>query len=120
MRPLPPAAPCPALALAVATVARPGRLRRRRASTTPASRAAERRRRRAQGPHRLLRRRRDQGRQGGRGAPGRRSSGIEAEVTVAADLDQQLSQGFAGDNPPDVFYVSTPTRFAGYADNGAL
>ena len=47
-----------------------------------------------------------------RSPPGRRRAAVEAEVTVGADLNQQLSQGFAGDNPPDVFYVSTD-QFAG-------
>src|SRR5688500_8491953 len=32
-------------------------------------------------------------------------SGNEVEVVVANDIAQQLSQGFAGGNPPDVFYV---------------
>lgn len=46
-------------------------------------------------------------------------SGTEAEVVVAADLNQQLSQGFAADDPPDVFYLSTDV-FSGYAANGSL
>ncbi|GAA4675756.1 extracellular solute-binding protein [Nocardioides nanhaiensis] len=46
-------------------------------------------------------------------------SGVDAEVSVASDLPQQLSQGFASGNPPDVFYVSTDT-LAGYAANGSL
>lgn len=46
-------------------------------------------------------------------------SGTEATVSVAADLPQQLSQGFASSNPPDVFYVSTDL-FVGYAANGSL
>jgi len=46
-------------------------------------------------------------------------SGVDAEVTVASDLAQQLSQGFAANNPPDVFYVSTDL-LAGYVANGAL
>lgn len=33
-------------------------------------------------------------------------SGIPAEVIPASDLAQQLSQGFAGDNLPDLFYLS--------------
>ena len=44
---------------------------------------------------------------------------MKAEVTVASDLAQQLSQGFASNNPPDVFYVSTDT-LADYAGNGSL
>jgi multiple sugar transport system substrate-binding protein len=46
-------------------------------------------------------------------------SGVDAEVTVASDLAQQLSQGFASNNPPDVFYVSTDA-LAGYVANGSL
>jgi multiple sugar transport system substrate-binding protein len=46
-------------------------------------------------------------------------SGVDAEVTVAADLAQQLSQGFASNTPPDVFYVSTD-QLAGYVANGSL
>ena len=46
-------------------------------------------------------------------------SGVEAEVTVASDLAQQLSQGFASNNPPDLFYVSTD-QLAGYVSNGSL
>ncbi len=46
-------------------------------------------------------------------------SGVKAEVTVASDLAQQLSQGFASNNPPDVFYVSTD-QLAGYVSNGSL
>ena len=34
-------------------------------------------------------------------------SGIDAEVQVANDLPQQLSQGFAAGSPPDVFYLAT-------------
>ncbi|QTE28322.1 sugar ABC transporter substrate-binding protein [Pengzhenrongella sicca] len=46
-------------------------------------------------------------------------SGTAASVNVASDLVQQLSQGFAGGNPPDVFYLGSET-FAGYAANGSL
>ncbi|TDE88915.1 extracellular solute-binding protein [Occultella glacieicola] len=46
-------------------------------------------------------------------------SGIRAEVIVAADLNQQLSQGFAAAEPPDVFYLGTD-QFAAHADNGSL
>ncbi|MGC5171699.1 sugar ABC transporter substrate-binding protein [Micromonospora sp. DT81.3] len=46
-------------------------------------------------------------------------SGIEAEVTVANDLPQQLSQGFAAGTPADLFYLS-PEALAGYAGNGSL
>lgn len=47
------------------------------------------------------------------------SSGTPASVTVASDLPQQLSQGFAAGDPPDVFYVSTD-HLAGWAANGSL
>ena len=47
------------------------------------------------------------------------NSGTEAEVVVATDLAQQLSQGFAAGSPPDLFYLSTD-QLAGYADNGSL
>lgn len=46
-------------------------------------------------------------------------SGMDASVSVASDLPQQLSQGFASGEPADVFYVSTDL-FAGYAANGSL
>ncbi|MCL1871905.1 MAG: extracellular solute-binding protein [Promicromonosporaceae bacterium] len=48
-----------------------------------------------------------------------KQSGKTANLTVASDLVQQLSQGFAAGSPPDVFYVSTD-QFAGYAANGSL
>ncbi|BCB82325.1 ABC transporter substrate-binding protein [Phytohabitans flavus] len=47
------------------------------------------------------------------------SSGNTATVTPAQDLTQQLGQAFAGDSPPDVFYVDAG-RFADYASVGAL
>ncbi|MFS0866910.1 extracellular solute-binding protein [Microbacterium sp. 179-B 1A2 NHS] len=46
-------------------------------------------------------------------------SGVEAEVIPATDLTQQLSQGFAGGSPPDLFYLATE-QLAGYAGNGSL
>ena len=46
-------------------------------------------------------------------------SGIDAEVQVAADLNQELAQGFAGGEPPDLFYLSTDS-LASYASNGSL
>jgi multiple sugar transport system substrate-binding protein len=46
-------------------------------------------------------------------------SGIDATVTAASDLNQQLSQGFAAGSPSDVFYLSTDA-LAGYASNGSL
>ena len=46
-------------------------------------------------------------------------SGNEAEVVVANDIAQQLSQGFAGGNPPDVFYTDAGV-FGDYAAAGNL
>jgi multiple sugar transport system substrate-binding protein len=46
-------------------------------------------------------------------------SGNEVEVVVANDIAQQLSQGFAGGNPPDVFYVDAGV-FGDYAGAGNL
>ena len=46
-------------------------------------------------------------------------SGTDVEVIAATDLNQQLSQGFAANEPPDVFYLSSDT-FAEYAENGSL
>lgn len=46
-------------------------------------------------------------------------SGQKAKVSVANDLSQQLSQGFAGGDPADVFYLA-PEQLAGYASNGSL
>jgi len=46
-------------------------------------------------------------------------SGTGAEVSVASDLPQQLSQGFASGEPADVFYLSTDA-LAGFAGNGSL
>jgi multiple sugar transport system substrate-binding protein len=43
----------------------------------------------------------------------------KVEVVAASDLTQQLSQGFAGGSPPDVFYMSWD-QFASYASNGYL
>lgn len=48
-----------------------------------------------------------------------RSTGNSATVTPAQDIAQQLGQAFAGDKPPDVFYVDA-ARFADYASVGAL
>ncbi|MEO3874347.1 extracellular solute-binding protein [Nonomuraea sp. B12E4] len=47
------------------------------------------------------------------------TAGAGATVTPAQDLTQQLGQAFAGDTPPDVFYVDA-VRFADYASLGAL
>ncbi len=46
-------------------------------------------------------------------------SGNEVEVIVANDIAQQLSQGFAGGSPPDVFYVDAAV-FGDYAEAGNL
>ena len=46
-------------------------------------------------------------------------SGTKASVSAASDLVQQLSQGFAGGEPADVFYLSTD-NFQGYAANGSI
>lgn len=46
-------------------------------------------------------------------------SGVNAEVVVASDLNQQLSQGFSSDNPPDLFYLSTD-QMAAYAATDSL
>lgn len=48
-----------------------------------------------------------------------KDSGVKATITVATDLNQQLSQGFAAGSPADVFYLSTDA-LAGYASNGSL
>lgn len=46
-------------------------------------------------------------------------SGVDATVQVAADLNQELSQGFAAGTPADVFYASTD-QLAGWVANGSL
>lgn len=46
-------------------------------------------------------------------------SGVDAEVIAATNLTQELSQGFAGGSPPDVFYLGTEF-LAGYAGNGSV
>ena len=46
-------------------------------------------------------------------------TGTTVEIIAAQNLVQQLGQGFAGGNPPDVFYVD-PTKFQEYAKAGAL
>ena len=46
-------------------------------------------------------------------------SGNEVEVIAATDLNQQLSQGFAAGEPPDVFYMGADT-FADNAETGSL
>ena len=46
-------------------------------------------------------------------------SGNTVKVTVASDMNQELAQGFAGGNPPDLFYLDA-AQFANYASNGSL
>jgi multiple sugar transport system substrate-binding protein len=46
-------------------------------------------------------------------------SGNTVEVVAASDLTQQLSQGFAGDDAPDLFYMGWD-QFATYSSNGYL
>lgn len=48
-----------------------------------------------------------------------KESGVDVEVKVATDQAQELSQGFAAGDPPDLFYLA-PELVAGYADNGSL
>jgi len=43
----------------------------------------------------------------------------EVEVVAASDLTQQLGQGFSGNNPPDLFYMSWD-QFQTYASNRYL
>ena len=47
------------------------------------------------------------------------SSGTDAEVKVASDLTQELSQGFTSGKPADVFYLSTEL-LPGFAANGSV
>jgi multiple sugar transport system substrate-binding protein len=46
-------------------------------------------------------------------------SGTSVEVIAASDLNQQLGQGFSGNNPPDLFYMGWD-QFQTYASNGYL
>lgn len=46
-------------------------------------------------------------------------SGIDVEVVAAANLTEELATGFAGDDPPDLFYMSWD-QFQTYAANGYL
>lgn len=46
-------------------------------------------------------------------------SGNSVEVVVATDMNQQLAQGFASGNPPDIFYMDAG-RFADNAQAGNL
>ncbi len=46
-------------------------------------------------------------------------TGIQLKVIVASDLGQQLAQGFASGNPPDIFYLGND-QVATYAKAGDL
>jgi multiple sugar transport system substrate-binding protein len=46
-------------------------------------------------------------------------TGNTVEVIAASDLNQQLGQGFSGNNPPDLFYMGWD-QFQTYASNGYL
>src|SRR5712675_2376980 len=46
-------------------------------------------------------------------------TGIQVNVVVASDLGQQLAQGFASGNPPDIFYLGND-QVATYAKAGDL
>jgi multiple sugar transport system substrate-binding protein len=48
-----------------------------------------------------------------------RKTGIKVNVIVASDLGQQLAQGFASGNPPDIFYLGND-QVATYAKAGNL
>lgn len=48
-----------------------------------------------------------------------KQSGIKVKVIPASNLTQQVAQGFAGNHPPDVFYLDSLT-FQNYAKDGVL
>jgi multiple sugar transport system substrate-binding protein len=48
-----------------------------------------------------------------------KQTGIQVNVVVASDLGQQLAQGFASGNPPDIFYLGND-QVATYAKAGSL
>ena len=48
-----------------------------------------------------------------------KKTGINVKVIVASDLGQQLAQGFASGNPPDIFYLGND-QVATYAKAGDL
>jgi multiple sugar transport system substrate-binding protein len=48
-----------------------------------------------------------------------KQSGIPVQVIAASNLTQQVAQGFAGNQPPDVFYLD-PGTFQNYAKDGVL
>jgi len=47
------------------------------------------------------------------------TSGVDVQVIAAADLNQELAQGFAGDVPPDIFYMGWD-QFQTYAEDQYL
>lgn len=48
-----------------------------------------------------------------------KQTGIPVQVIPASNLSQQVAQGFAGNQPPDVFYLD-PLTFQSYAKDGVL
>jgi multiple sugar transport system substrate-binding protein len=48
-----------------------------------------------------------------------KQSGIKVQVIPASNLTQQVAQSFAGNRPPDVFYLD-PLTFQNYAKDGVL
>ncbi|OEV06821.1 sugar ABC transporter substrate-binding protein [Streptomyces nanshensis] len=48
-----------------------------------------------------------------------KKSGHKVTVQIAKDMDQQLAQAFAGNRPPDAFYINSD-QFANYAKGGSL
>jgi multiple sugar transport system substrate-binding protein len=48
-----------------------------------------------------------------------KKTGNKVTVDLAKDINQQLGQAFAGNRPPDVFYVNSD-QFANYAKGGSL
>lgn len=48
-----------------------------------------------------------------------KQSGIGVQVIPASNLTQQVAQGFAGGQPPDLFYLD-PLTFQSYAKDGVL
>jgi multiple sugar transport system substrate-binding protein len=48
-----------------------------------------------------------------------KQSGIPVQVIPASNLTQQVAQGFAGGQPPDLFYLD-PLTFQSYAKDGVL
>lgn len=48
-----------------------------------------------------------------------KTAGVTVQVLAAADLNQELAQGFAGDAPPDIFYMNWD-QFQTYASDQYL